>query len=122
MRWTVPVVESLMIHAAEGGYNCGCVTSAGAFHADARAQAGERTAAAPGGDRDAEILAERHQKVIELLPVAPGKPAAQCGLGFVRGPGRHIAPEVRDPVDVRVDADAVVAESDRDDQVGGPAP
>src|SRR5881409_2544965 len=82
--------------------------SAGTLETDALAVLGDRAAAAPGRDRDAEVLPEGDQEIVVGLPVASRELGPQGKLGLLRGLGAHVTPEVRDAMDVRVDADAVL--------------
>ena len=52
------------------------------------------------------MLAETHQKIVVFDPVLLGKLCAQRHLGFLRRFRGDVAPAVRDPVHVRVDADS----------------
>ena len=64
-----------------------------------------------------EILAERDEQIVVRDPVAAGKTCAKgllCLLGCL---GLDVPPAVRDPVDVRIDADARLSVPDRDDKV-----
>ena len=65
------------------------------------------------------VLAERHQEVVDLDPEVAGEDLGQGALGLLRRAGPHQAESIRNPVDMRVDADCRNAESQAEDQIRG---
>src|SRR6266550_50489 len=57
-------------------------------------------------NRPAQVLAEAYQKIVVLDPILLGKFRAQRGLGLLRRFGFDIAPAIRYPMNMGVDADA----------------
>ena len=66
----------------------------------------------------AQMLAERHQQIINDEPVAARQALAQRILGLLRGASLHVAPAVGDPMHVRIHANARLAIRQGDHEVG----
>jgi len=77
------------------------------------------TSAAEGGDRPAKVLAERDQQVVVIDPVPLRQLPPEAHLGLLGCLGRDVPPAVRDPVDMRIDADPRLLEAHRHDEIGG---
>src|SRR5574337_2150182 len=87
--------------------------------ADLGAPAFDRTAAAKGRDRSAEMLTERNQQVIVIDPMPLRQLQPERHLGLIRSPGTDVTPAIRDAMDVRIDTDPRLFVANRDDQIGG---
>src|SRR6266508_1203463 len=98
------------------------VLLAEARDADPRADTGDGAEGALGRDGQADVLAEGDEQVVVADPVTSRQPRAQRHLGLLGRHGSHIAPAVRDPVDVDVHADAGLVIGLGHDQIGGLAP
>lgn len=88
-------------------------------HADLGAPALDRAAAAERGDRPAQVLPEWDQQVVVIDPV----PLRQCPpkghFGLFGGLSLDVTPAVRDPMDMRIDADPRLSIAHRYDKVSG---
>ncbi len=64
----------------------------------------------------ADELAERDEPLVDLDPVPLGQLFPERGHRLFGGGRRHVAPAVRDPVDMHIDGDRRTTESDRQGQ------
>ena len=87
--------------------------------ADFGAPALDRAAAAKGRNRSAEVLTEWDQKVVVMDPVPLRQFQPESHLGLLGSFGADVTPAIRDPMDMRVDADPRLFVADRHDKVGG---
>lgn len=88
-------------------------------HADLGAPAFERTATAKGRNRSAEVLTERDQQVVVIDPVPLRQLQSEGHLGLLGGLGADVTPAIRDPMDMRIDADPRLSIPDCYNKVGG---
>jgi len=80
--------------------------------------AGDGAAAAKGRDGAANALSKGDEEIVDLLPVPSGEDFAKPHLGLLGVLGLEVAPAVRDPVDMDVDANPVAVMAQGEDQVG----
>jgi len=82
----------------------------------------ERALGAKGGNGAAEVLAVGDEEVVDHEPVFFGEDVAEFEFGFIRGFCFHVAPTVRDAMDVDVDTNRGESPAMGDDEVGGLSP
>src|SRR5574337_1678774 len=88
-------------------------------HADLSAPALDGTTTTKGRNRSAEVLTERDQQVVVIDPVPLRQLQPEGHLGLIGRLGVDVTPAIRDPMDVRVDADSQLSIADCDDKIGG---
>lgn len=88
-------------------------------HADLGAPAFDRTAITKGRNRSAEVLTERDQQVVVIDPVPLRQLQSEGRLGLLGGLGADVTPAIRDPMDMRIDADPRLSVTNRYDKVSG---
>ena len=93
--------------------------SSGPLQPDPGAVAGDRASAAPGRDRDAQVLPESNKNIVKRFPVPLWQCSAQDEFRFFRRFSRNVTPKIRNPMHVGIDTDSIVAETHREDQVRG---